>query len=466
MKSVSRRERTAATLGCPCLEFIRVHPCHPWLIPVSFISRSRMARILLATFGSLGDLHPMLALAQELRRRGHRAEIATSEFYREKISGLGFVFHPLSPNFTLNDESEVRRFMEGRHGPKRLLVEMIFPAMRAMHAELNAIAAGADLIVATELVYAAPLAARRTGARWVSCALAPIWFMSAVDPSLLAGRGPGAWLRLLSPPVVRAVHLFARAVTHSWWRPLRDVRRELGLPSGANPFFEGKHSPCLNLALFSPALQSPQPDWPAHTVQCGFPFYDEGYTADGQSTPSERALPPHVENFLAGGEPPIVFTLGSAAVFAAGNFYAESARASQLLGRRALLLLGKNSPPPELPPTILAWDYLPYAQIFPRAAAIIHQGGIGTTAQALRAGRPMLVVPFAFDQFDNAARVTRLGVARTISRAAYNGESAARALAALLNDPQAATRAANLGAHVRAERGAEVAADAIEQTLR
>src|SRR5476649_2682861 len=100
-----------------------------------------MSRIVLATFGSLGDLHPMLALAHELRRRGHRAEIATSEFYREKISALGFAFHPLSPDFTLNDESEVRRFMEGRHGPKRLMVGMIFPAMAAMHAELTAIAA-------------------------------------------------------------------------------------------------------------------------------------------------------------------------------------------------------------------------------------------------------------------------------------------------------------------------------------
>jgi UDP:flavonoid glycosyltransferase YjiC (YdhE family) len=130
------------------------------------------------------------------------------------------------------------------------------------------------------------------------------------------------------------------------------------------------------------------------------------------------------------------------------------------------LLLGNNPPPTGLPPTVLAWDYLPYAQIFPHAAAIVHQGGVGTTAQALRAGRPMLVVPFAHDQPDNAARVTRLGVARTLPRASYGASRAARGLAALLGNPALATTAARLGAVVRAERGVAAACDALERVLR
>ena len=161
----------------------------------------------------------------------------------------------------------------------------------------------------------------------------------------------------------------------------------------------------------------------------------------------------------------MVFTLGSAAVYLAGNFYAESARAIQQLGRRALLLVGKNPPPANLPPSILAWDYLPYASIFPHASAIVHQGGVGTTAQALRAGRPMLVVPFAHDQFDNAARVTRLGVARTLSRSRYRAKHVGRELVALLDPASYAQVAATVGTRIRAEQGVLAAGDALEQQL-
>jgi UDP:flavonoid glycosyltransferase YjiC (YdhE family) len=189
-------------------------------------------------------------------------------------------------------------------------------------------------------------------------------------------------------------------------------------------------------------------------VQTGFPFYDEA------AAPS---LPAPVERFLAAGEPPIVFTLGSSAVYAAGEFYAESIRATTALGRRALLLIGSNPPPPDLPASILAWDYLPYAQVFPRAAAIVHSGGVGTTAQALRAGRPMLVMPFAFDQFDNAARVTRMGAGRTLHRNRYRADRAARELNALLSEKRYSETAARLGAQVRSERGVEAACDAIER---
>jgi UDP:flavonoid glycosyltransferase YjiC (YdhE family) len=254
----------------------------------------------------------------------------------------------------------------------------------------------------------------------------------------------------------------ARWASYSWWAPLRELRRELGLPPADSPLFAGKYSPQLNLALFAPLLQPPQPDWPAHTLQPGFCFFDEEETGSAAAPP----LPSAVASFLAAGPPPIVFTLGSAAVQLAGDFYRHSARAAHQLGRRALLLLGPNPPPPDLPPSVLAWDYLPYSRIFPHAAAVVHQGGIGTTGQALRAGRPMLVVPFAHDQFDNAARVVRLGAARTLARHRYGAASAASALAALLDSPQPAEIAAALGARLRPETGVAAACDALERVLR
>ncbi len=418
-----------------------------------------MARIILATIGSLGDLHPALALALELRRRGHRAEIATSEFYREKISLLGLPFHPLPPDVAVGDGESVRRIMDGRRASAFLLRDLLFPAVPAMFVALAAATAGADLLVSSEIVYAAPLLAEKTGLRWASYALAPVSLFSIHDPSLLPGPPGTHLLQSFGPGANRLLRRAAGMMTYGWWRPVRALRRQLGLPPGRSPLFEGKFSPQLDLALFSPVLQPPQPDWPAQTVQCGFPFYEE-------EVATSAGLPPAVQNYLAAGEPPVVFTLGSAAVFAADNFFIESARAAQQLNRRALLILGQNPPPPGLPATVLAWDYLPYARIFPHAAAVVHQGGVGTTAQALRAGRPMLVVPFAHDQPDNAARVIRLGVARTLTRSGYRAGRVARELAALLGDPAIADRASVLGGLVRHERGVARACDQLEKMLR
>jgi rhamnosyltransferase subunit B len=418
-----------------------------------------MARLLLATVGSLGDLHPMLALALELQRRGHSAEIATTEFYREKISALGLPFHSLRPEFEMHNEALVRQIMDGRRGSELLLRELMFPAVRAMHADLATIVgSGIDLLVSSEIVYAAPLIAEQSGVPWVSFSLAPLSLFSAHDPSRMPMPPGTGWLQSLGPGANRLLKTIAERVTWPWWEPVRALRRELGLPPGQSPLFDGKISPRLDLAMFSPVLQPRQPDWPAQTVQTGFPFYEE--------VPSDSAgLPPAVEKFLDAGEPPIVFTLGSAAVFAADDFFAESARAAQLLGRRALLLIGKNPPPSGLPSSVLAWDYLPFANIFPRTAASVHQGGVGTTAQALRAGRPMLVVPFAHDQPDNAARVTRLGLARTLARARYRAPRVARELAALLDDPTVGQKAEQAGARIRAERGTAAACDALERVL-
>jgi len=413
-----------------------------------------MSRILFAALGSLGDLHPVLGLALEMRRRGHQVDIGTSEFYRAKITALGLGF------ISLVDEAFVRQIMAGRRGTTWLLRDLMLPVTRELHAALAPLVSGADLLVASELVYPAPLLAESTGVPWVSYALAPISLPSVHDPSLLPGPPGTHWFQTLGPRANRLLLLAARARTYGWWAPVRRLRRELGLPPGSNPIFDGKYSPRLNLALFSPVFQPPQPDWPAATVQTGFPFYDE---AAATGTP---ALPPAVAEFLAAGPPPVVFTLGSAAVHIADDFFLHSARAAQTLGRRALLLLGKNPPPPALPAAMLAWDYLPYAQIFPHAAAVVHQGGVGTTAQALRAGRPQLVVPFAHDQPDHAARVTRLGVGGAVARSRYRAPRVARGLAALLDHPSAATTAAALGERIRAERGIAVACDALEQVLR
>src|SRR3954468_4846652 len=146
-----------------------------------------MARGLIFTYGSLGDLHPMIALALGVLARGHDVAIATNESYRRKITSLGISFHAVRPDLSLTDEALVRQIMDGADGSKDLMRKLVFPRVREMHADLAPLAARFDLLVTTELVCAAPIIAEQTGQRWAFCALSPISFFPVHDPSVLPG---------------------------------------------------------------------------------------------------------------------------------------------------------------------------------------------------------------------------------------------------------------------------------------
>lgn len=243
-----------------------------------------------------------------------------------------------------------------------------------------------------------------------------------------------------------------------WWAPYKDFRRELGLSEDHDPLIADKFSDLLHLAMFSRVLGAPQPDWPANTVQTGFCFYDGANDI--------QKMPDGLTEFLDAGDPPIVFTLGSAAVMDARDFFEQSGEAARRLGRRAVLLYGTYSDPPKvLGGDIVGFDYAPYSHVFPRAACVVHQGGVGTTGQALRAGVPQLVVPFAHDQPDNAARCRRAGVAEVIPRDDYNAHAAAKQLEQILTDESYRIRATDAAEIVRNEGGTDAACDAIENIL-
>jgi UDP:flavonoid glycosyltransferase YjiC (YdhE family) len=347
--------------------------------------------------------------------------------------------------------------MDPQHGPEVLVREVLLPHLRHAYTDLAAATHGADLLVTHPITFAGPVVAERYPIHWVSTVLAPMSFFSAYDLPVFPYPLWLAWLRRLGPSVSRVLMRAGKWVTRRWTEPIRQLRTDLGLPTEADPLYEGQFSPELTLALFSRLLAAPQPDWPPHTQVTGFSFYQE-----------PNGLAPELARFLDAGPAPLVFTLGSSAVNAAGPFYQESVETARRLGCRAVLLVGadpQNQPPEPLPPGVLAVPYAPHGDLFPHALAIIHQGGIGTTGQALRAGRPMLVVPHAFDQPDNAARVTSLGVARTLFPKHYTATRVVEQVRALLEAPHYAQRAAEVGGMVRGEDGVERACDALEAYL-
>ena len=425
-------------------------------------AKSRPKRIVMATFGSLGDLHPYIALALGLKERGHDPVIATSPAYREKITALGINFAPVRPDHPDLDSNPelMKRVMDLRGGSEYVVRQMFMPVIAESFADTEAAARDADLLVSHPLTFGVPLVAERHGIPWASTMLAPLGFFSVYDPPVLP---PAQWLsnvRIFGPRTWRFFFSLARRMCRTWCGPYFNLRRDLGLPHPkVDPLFEGQHSPHLVLAMFSSLLATPQPDWPQAARVTGFAFYDRDE--------DRRGLSPELRAFLDVGDPPIVFTLGSSAVLDAGSFYAVSAEAARRLGRRAILLIGKDERNrlPSLPEGVITAEYAPYSELFPRCAAIVHQGGAGTTGQALRAGKPMLFMPYAHDQPDNAKRVARLGAARVLSRYRYTPNRAVAELRSLLDDPRYAGRAAEAGRHIRSEQGVTTACEALERLL-
>jgi rhamnosyltransferase subunit B len=417
------------------------------------IKRVESKRILIATIGSLGDLYPCLALAIELKRRRHRVTIASIPYYRSRVQASGIPFEPIRPDWDPTDRNLIRQCEDLKKGPEVLYRKLLLPELDHTYEDLLLVAKDAELMIAGELVYASPLVAEKLSLRWASAILSPFSFFSCCDPSVMVNVPSLIYLRKFGSSAYRMGLNIGRLATRHWSNPVRTLRRAEGLRPECDPVFRDKFSRHLVLALFSRCLAEPQPDWPSQTVQPGFVYFD--------NQESEPSPPRQLSSFLASGDAPIVFTQGSTAVHNPGDFYQISVAAAKRLRKRALLI-GTNPAPEINSPDVLALPYARYSQIFPYAAINVHQGGSGTTGEALRSGRPMLVVPYGWDQPDNATRVQRLGVGLHVRRTAYTTDTATSALMELMENPTFVHRAAEVRTRLASENGLAAACTAIE----
>jgi rhamnosyltransferase subunit B len=414
-------------------------------------------RCLLSSWGSYGDLHPFLALGRGLVALGHNVTLVGHPDWGADTATAGLRFvstgEPSREDF-IRDHPEVLSMKWGGLVSLHTLVhEAIAPGFDHTMAALLAEAPAHDVIVAHHFTFPAPLVAELTGLPWATVSLAP-----GVVPSAhtlpganfgRAGRGvfsrarnrfiwsSGQWItRAMVDPVVN------RLRTRHGLRPVRDVVFRV-------------HSPLLNLQLYSEHFAPRPPDWSAEKRLAGFCYYD----------PPGAVLPPEIEEFLAGGEPPILFTLGSVAVRNPGSFYESAVDVLKRSGRRGILLIGpEKNRPADIPPSILAVAYASYGLLMPRVRAAVHQCGIGTLSHALRAGVPSVACPFAFDQPNNARRIEELGVAEVVLPHQHDARHIGSALQRLLAG-DAPGRAHALGKRIRAEDGVARACALLEEVF-
>ena len=264
-------------------------------------------RIVIATIGSLGDLHPAIALALELQARGHFVTLATSLLYQKKIEQTGINFHALRPNLPESPEI-VEKAMHPTKGAEFFFRKIFLPRLPQTYTDLMDAVTGCNLLITSEIIFPASLISEKIGIPWISYTLQPASLFSVYDPPVLIAAPYLAKSRFLGVWAVKLLKQFAKFITRSWAEPIRQLRKELGLSNVDAPFvlFEGKFSPNLVLAMFSSVFAQPQPDWLEQIKITGFTFYDRFSPNSSLST--------KLQEFLAAGEAPVVFTLGSAAV--------------------------------------------------------------------------------------------------------------------------------------------------------
>jgi UDP:flavonoid glycosyltransferase YjiC (YdhE family) len=384
--------------------------------------------ILLNPVGSGGDVLPFIRLGMALKARGHHVTVITMGRYQPlaRHAGLAFV-EWISPEAVqaVEDNPDLWHPTRGLALAVRALEPwygQLIEHVRARHVP------GRTVVVAGSLNLAARLAHDRLGVPLATLLLQPAFLRSAYRSPVLPGLptpgwAPRAWKRLVY--FLSDVLVLDRVAAPA----VNAVRAEAGLPAVRSVLGSWLPSPQRVIGLFPAWFATPQPDWPAQTRLTGFPLYD-GLGQD--------PVPAGLDEYLREGEPPVVFTPGTM-MRHPRRFFEAAVDACGRLGRRGLLLTRfRDQVPARLPAGVRHFDYAPLSQVLPRAAALVSHGGIGTISQALAAGIPQLVMPLGFDQFDNAARLERLGVAASLTPRAFRGPAVARRLARLLDSPAVA----------------------------
>jgi len=415
-------------------------------------------RILITTAGSHGDIHPFLGIARSMAQRGHEVLLAANEYYRRVVEEENVRFQPIGEAFDLRQLASMPDVMHHWRGPGIVMERLMMPHMRATLAMLPGLIRREriDMVLHHHICLSVPWVCERLDVPCATGVLAPMMWQSTGDPilvnPLMSTFAPRWFSRLTGALIPLAIRMRMDPTINRF-------RGSVGLPASRDFFTGQARAGAAVLGLWSPIMRGPLASDPKDSVITGVPWHDR---AQEQEHP-----PAEVERFLGSGEAPILFSLGTAAVHVAGRFYHAAAEACRIMGRRGMLLVGRapETAPTNLPPGVEVFGYAPFSSVMPRAACSVHHGGIGTTSQGLRAGRPTVIVPHAHDQFDNAARAKRMRVSQTLAAQDLTPQRLVEAIRRVVDDPACVGRAAEVGERMKGEDGGPVAARALEDAL-
>jgi len=406
-------------------------------------------KVILTTIGSAGDTLPFIGLGRELRARGHEVVLLVNDHFALPAERAGLRVHSIGTDAEYLAAIENPDIFDARNG-FRAIASYVGPLLGTMYRALEAeYEPGHTVIVAHWIDFASRVFQDRHAAPTVTVLLQPVLLRSLIDtPTWQPGPDVNRLPKWAKRALFWAVDRWM--VDPMLARPVNALRASVGLRSIHRPLQGWMFSPLLALGMWPEFFAPPRADWPASVRLTGFPLFD-----------TTEAVPEDVDTFLEQGEPPIVFTQGTA-MGNARAFFDAAASACSRLGRRGLFMSGFGGPPAPLPTTIHFARFAPLSQILPRCAALVHHGGIGTTGAGLAAGVPQLITPLSHDQPDNAARIKRLGAGDWMLPRQVSAETLATRLRPLLENRSVAERCTELAQQVGASPGVSKSVELIE----
>jgi rhamnosyltransferase subunit B len=379
---------------------------------------------LLVSYGSAGDIHPYLALGKALRLHKHRVIFITNEYFRSAVEFAGLEFKKVGTKEEYESISQSPLLFDSTKAFEFVAKEVIMKHMREYYDAIKSLANEDAVLIAQSIAPAARIAHEKLGIPYATFNLQPMSIWSIHQPPRFSGLAIPGFLPLwLKSYILNAAN---KHVIDKQFAPgINKFLSELGIPAQKNFFTHWLYSPQKVIVAFPEWFAKPAVDWPSHTTLTGFISLD-----------NKEELSPEMQHFLASGDPPLVFTAGSAMQHAK-TFFKTAVEVMQRLNYRAIFI---TSFPKQLPAKLsnntFVCSFASYPQLFPKVKAVIHHGGIGTIAHVLAAGKPQLIVPFAHDQPDNAFRTEKLGVGYRISPHRFKAAYVTRKLRKLLQSPE------------------------------
>lgn len=399
-------------------------------------------KVILTPIGSDGDVLPFVGIGIELIRRGHDVVVIANDHFESMVRHAGLQFAACGTSAQFRQLVSASNILELRRAAR----EMFGLISRDLHRVVAAqYSSGKTVLVAHLLAAGARIVHELQSAPLATVLLCPAALFSTREPPVYLrafATNPGGWLNRGAGRLLRTI------VEREAGAVINPYRASLGLPP------DHLLQPHGNLIGFFPEWFGPRaPDWPMDLTIADFPLY-EPHAPDADTV---------VDEFLREGAAPIVFVPGTGRADVGPVLYA-AVDACQRLGRRGILLTRYVDQVPEgLPATVRHFPYVELHRLLPRAVAVVHHGGIGTCARGLASGIPQLILPYGFDQFDNMARLERLGVAASAAWRGITGRLLADKLRWLIETPSVKARAGELAERFRGANGIGVACDAIER---
>lgn len=406
-------------------------------------------KIAVHTFGTRGDVQPYIALGLELQRRGHDVTLSVPRDFAAWVEGFGLAARTF--DIDMGDfmrEAEVLGVTRNPLSAFRHRKRMVDPMIEATLAEGIAGAKGADMVVAHPKCLFSAIGAEAAGAGFVMTAPLPVITPTGAFPmpGTFARDHGRFWNRMSWKPLKVAMAPFRKRINA--------VRADLGLDPVGIAIDHGRYrgEPCLRLTANSPRIVPRPDDWDAFSHLTGYWTLDEN-----------KPLDPDLERFLDDGPPPVYIGFGSMVTGRASALVKAAIKGLRKAGMRGVIARGWAELPARTGRDIHVIDGAPHAQLFPRCSIIVHHGGAGTTAAALAAGRPGLIVPFMVDQPWWGEHLRRQGLGPApLKPDRFTAGRFAHALKHIARHEAWAARCQAVARHLAEEAGTARAADLIE----